>query len=46
MVLGNEQKFMKEIFELSDKEVEEVKRFMEKDFNGVPELFNYLSNQD
>lgn len=42
MIIGNERKFMREIFELSDKEVDDVKRFMEQDFNSVPELMRLL----
>jgi hypothetical protein len=42
LVMGDERKFMMEVFELNDQQVNQVKIFMEQEFQSVPELMKSL----
>lgn len=38
IIVGDQKFMMKDVFQLSDKEVDEVKRFMEGDFIDMPDV--------
>ncbi len=42
VVLGDEKKFMMEVFELNDQEMDQVKTFMEQEFHDISELMKLL----
>lgn len=42
IIIGDERAMMKNIFELNDQEIDQVKDFMEMDFKNTPDLLNRL----
>ena len=46
IIVGNQKFMMKDIFELSDLEVDQVKRFMEDDHKDMPDIMKKLIKSD
>ena len=46
IIAGDEKMFMQNIFQLSEEEVDNVKKFLEQDFNDVPGLMKLLINSE
>ena len=44
--MGNEKTFMRDIFELADHEIDEVKKFMEQEFRDIFGLMKLLIKSD
>lgn len=42
IILGEEKNYMKSIFDISDSEIDQVKNFMEEEYENIPNLMKKL----
>ncbi len=46
LIMGNEEKFMREIFSINEQELKQVKNFMEKDFTDLSDFLKKIVESD